>query len=93
MTVLDKEFTVEENKKRQQDIGSIKYIDNKMVKLHLNIYKLGRLKDVRELTFKNKEMCMIHVENLIKTTDYNLDGFSSEKELCGKERYFITLRK
>ncbi|AZF88309.1 hypothetical protein StevenHerd11_1 [Bacillus phage StevenHerd11] len=85
------EFSIEENKKRQVNVD-VKYIDKKNVKLHLNIYKMGKLKDVKELTFSNKEMCMIHVENLIKTTDYNLDGFSNDF-YQGKERFFIALRK
>lgn len=84
-------FTVEENKKRQVNVD-VKYIDKKHVKLFLNIYKLGKLKDCKELTFSNKEMCMIHVENLIKTTDYNLDGFSNDF-YNDNERFFITLRK
>ncbi|AZU99755.1 hypothetical protein H3018_gp03 [Bacillus phage DK3] len=86
------DFTVEENKKRQKN-GDIRYIDKKAVKLHLHIYKLGKLKDVKELTFSNDERCMIHIENLIKTTDYNLHAISTEKELCGKKTYYITLRK
>lgn len=86
------EYTIEENKKRQVS-GDIRYIDKKTVKLHINFYKNGRIKDLKELTFSNKERCMIHVENLIKTTDYNLMSFNSEKELCGKERFFITLGK
>ncbi|QOR56253.1 hypothetical protein KNV66_gp50 [Bacillus phage DLc1] len=85
------EFTVEENKKRQQDVG-VRYIDKKSIKLHINIYKMGRVKDIKELTFSNKEMCMIHVENLIKTTDYNLTSFSNEF-VNGTERFFITLKK
>lgn len=85
------EFTVEENKKRQQDVG-VRYIDKKSVKLHINIYKMGRVKDIKELTFSNKEMCMIHVENLIKTTNYNLTSFSNEF-VNGTERFFITLKK
>lgn len=85
------DFTIEENKKNQKNVD-VRYIDKKSVKLHINIYKLGRLKDIKELTFSNRERCMIHVENLIKTTDYNLHGFASENNE-GKERYFITLRK
>ena len=85
------DFTIEENKKNQKNVD-VRYIDKKSVKLHINIYKLGRLKDIKELTFSNRERCMIHVENLIKTTDYNLDGFANEF-YNGKERFFITLRK
>lgn len=86
-----KEFTVKENKENQKNVD-VRYIDKKAVKLYINIYKMGRVRDLKELTFKNKEACMIHVENLIKTTDYNLTSFNSEKEMCGKERFFITLK-
>jgi len=86
-------FTIEENKEIQRDVG-VRYIDKQVVKLYLRIYKLGVLKDNKEMSFHNKEACMIHVENLIKTTDYNLHGFSSEpKNGSFPERYFITLRK
>lgn len=86
------EFTVEENKKNQKNVD-VRYIDKKSVKLYINIYKRGIVKDLKELTFSDKERCMIHVENLIKTTDYNLASFGSDKELCGKERFYITLKK
>lgn len=86
------EYTVEENKKRQVS-GDIRYIDKKAVKLHLHIYKLGKLKDTKELSFSDDERCMIHIENLIKTTDYNLHAISTEKELCGKKTYYVALRK
>ncbi|QWT50644.1 hypothetical protein DLn1_00001 [Bacillus phage DLn1] len=86
------EFTIEENKKRQKDVD-VRYIDKKSVKLYINIYKMGRVKDLKELTFSDKERCMIHVENLIKTTDYNLSSFGRDKELCGKDRFYITLKK
>lgn len=85
-------FTIEENKKKQRDVG-IRYIDKKAVKLYINIYKMGRVKDLKELTFSDKERCMIHVENLIKTTDYNLSLFRSDKEIDGTDRFYITLKK
>lgn len=84
-------FTVEENKEIQKNVD-VRYIDKKSVKLHISFYKMGRVKDIKELTFSNKEMCMIHVENLIKTTDYNLTSFSNDF-YNGKERFFITLKK
>jgi len=87
------EFTIEANKMRQKS-GDIRYIDKKSVNLYLTIYKLGQLKDNRRLTFENRERTMIYIENLIKTTEYNLVGFTSELESDGfPERYFITLRK
>lgn len=85
-------FTIEENKNNQKNVD-VRYIDKKSVKLHINIYKLGKLKDVKELTFSNKEMCMIHVENLIKTTEYNLHSISNDINNQGKESFYITLRK
>lgn len=84
-------FTVEENKKIQKNVD-VRYIDKKSVKLHINFYKKGSIKDIKELTFSNRERCMIHIENLIKTTDYNLISFSNES-INEKERYFITLGK
>jgi len=87
------EFTIEANKMRQKS-GDVRYIDKKSVNLYLTIYKLGQLKDNRRLTFENRERTMIYIENLIKTTEYNLVGFTSELESDGfPERYFITLRK
>ncbi|USL89512.1 hypothetical protein vBBcePLY3_00001 [Bacillus phage vB_BceP_LY3] len=86
------DFTIEENKKKQKNVD-VRYIDKKSVKLHINIYKLGRIKDIKELTFSNKERCMIHIENLIKTTDYNLTSISNDMNEQGNERYFITLKK
>jgi len=85
------EFTIEENKKNQKNVD-VRYIDKKSVKLHINFYKKGSIKDIKILTFSNRERCMIHVENLIKTTDYNLISFSNES-INEKERYFITLGK
>lgn len=85
-------FTVEENKKNQKNVD-VRYIDKKAVKLHINIYKMGRVKDLKELTFSNKERCMIHVENLIKTTDYNLSSFNSDFDDKGIERFYVTLKK
>lgn len=86
------DFTVEENKKNQKNVD-VRYIDKKSVKLYINIYKMGRVKDLKELTFSDKERCMIHVENLIKTTDYNLTSFRNDQEVDGTERFYITLRK
>jgi len=87
------EFTIEANKMRQKS-GDVRYIDKKSVNLYLTIYKLGQLKDNRRLTFEDRERTMIYIENLIKTTEYNLVGFTSELESDGfPERYFITLRK
>ena len=85
------DYTVEENKKNQKNVD-VRYIDKKSVKLYINIYKMGRIKDLKELTFSNRERCMIHIENLIKTTEYDLTGFSSDL-INGIPRYFITLKK
>ena len=88
------ELTVEANKKRQKNIDVKSYINNELVKLYIRIYKKGELKDSISLTFPNRESCMIHVENLIKTTEYCLHCFSSDpKHDDYPERYFITLRK
>lgn len=86
------DFTIEENKNNQKNVD-VRYIDKKSVKLYINIYKMGRVKDIKELTFSDKERCMIHVENLIKTTDYNLVSFRNDQEIDGKERFYITLKK
>lgn len=34
-------FTIEENKNNQKNVD-VRYIDKKSVKLHINIYKLGK---------------------------------------------------
>lgn len=88
------EFTVEANKKRQHDIGKITYTDKQHVKVYLWIYKLNKLSDLKTLTFENRERAMIHIENLIKTTNYDLISFTNEsKSERFPERYFIGLRK
>lgn len=85
-------FTIEENKKRQV-VGDVNYIDDKPIKLHLHIYKMGKLKDIKELSFSNDERCVMHIENLIKTTEYNLHSFSTRENFDGNLTYYIALRK
>jgi len=88
------EFTIEENKKRQVDVDVDPINTKENVKLYIHIYKANKMLDAKRLTFSDRERCMIHIENLIKTTDYNLTGFSSDdSDGFFNERYFITLKK
>jgi len=88
------EYTVEANKNRQKDVGVIRYTDKQNVKVYIWIYKLNKLPDSKSLTFENRERALIHIENLIKTTTYDLISFTNEPKSEGfPERYFIGLRK